>query len=79
MIFIRLYCVILLLTLFSCAIPFKQIKDSSKPFKRPSYSILPPKEVDWYYSDNFHPFNRENQLVFAKEFDSSNHLLNLLS
>jgi hypothetical protein len=56
-----------------CASPLKPITDSTIPFERPSYSILPPEGEGWTYVDREQvgAFN----LAFGRKFVSPTHSL----
>jgi hypothetical protein len=56
--------------LASC-VDVKQVKDSSIPYERPSYSILPPSGDNWYSREK----NGAPIVVFVKKFDSKTHLV----
>ena len=65
--------VCLLFIIAGCASPVKQIKDSSIPFQRPYYSVLPPQGDNWYYArgENAGSFN----LTFGKQSSSGTHTI----
>jgi len=69
----RLVVICILLLLCSCPSPIKHIKDSSIPFQRPYYSVLPPQGDNWYYvqGDQAGQFD----ISFAKKTESQTHTI----
>lgn len=69
----RIVFFVILIAMYGCASPIKQVKDISIPFQRPYYSIMPPQGDGWGYIDQEQ--TGKFDLFYGKKLASPTHTL----